>query len=63
MIYAISTKDGQTISEYVHPEKGVRFTPYTHVFLEEDVVFSKREMKTLKIRTSIYGDMTAAGGN
>lgn len=54
VIYAISIKDGKAISEYVHPEKGVRFTPYTHVSLEEDVVFSKEEMKTFFENQNLY---------
>ncbi|MDW7674197.1 MAG: hypothetical protein SCK28_06655 [Bacillota bacterium] len=45
VIKAISEKDAKTISEFVHPQKGVRFTPYTYVSLEDDVVFTKEEMK------------------
>lgn len=45
VINAISNKDAETISEYVHPEKGVRFTPYTYVSVENDVVFNKEQMK------------------
>lgn len=37
-------KDAETISELVHPTKGVRFTPYTYVSLESDVIFSKEEV-------------------
>ncbi|KAE9633163.1 MAG: hypothetical protein PWP07_733 [Epulopiscium sp.] len=54
VIYAISKKDGQAISEYVHPEKGVRFTPYTHVSLENDVVFGKEEMKSFFDNPNVY---------
>ncbi len=45
VIEAISEKDAETIAEYTHPEKGLRFTPYTNVSIEEDVVFSKEEIK------------------
>ncbi|NMB96462.1 MAG: hypothetical protein GYA02_07615 [Clostridiaceae bacterium] len=45
VIKAISNKDTEVISEYVHPDKGVRFTPYTYVSLEQDIVFNKDEMK------------------
>ncbi|TAH68614.1 MAG: hypothetical protein EWM47_07910, partial [Anaerolineaceae bacterium] len=31
---AISEKDGAAISEFTHPVKGLRFTPYTFVSLE-----------------------------
>ncbi|NLY43984.1 MAG: hypothetical protein GX066_08465 [Clostridiaceae bacterium] len=43
-IDAISRKDAKTISDLVHPVKGVRFTPYTYVSLEKDVVFKKGEI-------------------
>lgn len=54
VIHAISTKDGKVISEYVHPDKGVRFTPYTYVSVENDVVFSKEEMKDFFDNQSLY---------
>jgi len=41
VIHAISTKDSEAISDFVHPEKGVRFTPYTHVSLADDIVLNK----------------------
>ncbi len=45
IIRAISTKDTEVISEFVHPVKGVRFTPYTYVSIENDVVFNQEEVK------------------
>lgn len=45
LIDAISAKDAETISDLIHPVKGVRFTPYTYVSLESDVVFNKEEIK------------------
>lgn len=45
VIHAIKDKDSETISDFVYPGKGVRFTPYTHVSLNSDVVFNKEEMK------------------
>lgn len=45
VITAISEKDVATISEFVHPEKGLRFTPYTFVSLESDIVYTKEEVK------------------
>jgi hypothetical protein len=45
VIDAISNKDIAALSEFVHPDKGLRFTPYTFVSLETDIVFSKDEMK------------------
>jgi len=45
IIRAISTKDTEVISEFVHPVKGVRITPYTYVSIENDVVFNQEEVK------------------
>jgi len=54
LIYALSVKDADSIAKYVHPKKGVRFTPYTNVSLEDDLVFSKEEMKTFFENNNIY---------
>jgi len=40
-------KEFISLSEYVHPEKGVRFTPYTFVDLENDVVLTADEIKNI----------------
>lgn len=45
LISSINVKDFKTVSKFVHPIKGVRFTPYTNVSLERDVVFNREETK------------------
>lgn len=45
VIIAISKKDAATMAAYTHPVKGIRFTPYTYVSPENDVVFTGEEMK------------------
>ncbi|MGD9677065.1 MAG: hypothetical protein AB7V16_01710 [Vulcanibacillus sp.] len=45
IINAIKEKDADTISDFVHPNKGVRFTPYTYVSLEEDIVFNREGIR------------------
>lgn len=45
VINAIGNRDTEALSEYVHPVKGVRFTPYTYVSLEQDIAFDKDEIK------------------
>lgn len=45
LISAISKKDFEKVSELVHPEKGVRFTPYTNVSVDNDVVLNQEEVK------------------
>lgn len=45
LIYAIKVRDFETVSNFVHPVKGLRFTPYTYVSIEHDVVFNAQEVK------------------
>lgn len=45
VITALAQKDMDTVSNFVHPTKGVRFTPYTFVSLERDLVFTQDELK------------------
>jgi len=51
---AIKNRDGEKIAEFVHPVKGVRFTPYTYVSLERDLVFSREAMKNFFADTDLY---------
>lgn len=44
LLNAIKDKDAKVISNYVHPLKGVRFTPYTTVSNENDFVINKDDM-------------------
>lgn len=45
VIRALRDQDADRISAFVHPEKGVRFTPYTFVSLDRDLVFNKEGIK------------------
>lgn len=54
LIQAISAKDSQTISEFAHPVKGVRFTPYTYVSLDRDLVFKKDDLKNFFENQKVY---------
>lgn len=54
LINAISSKDVETISDFTHPVKGVRFTPYTYVEIDKDVVFKKEEIKNFFEDKEIY---------
>jgi len=42
---ALKVKDIENLSNYVHPKKGLRFTPYTTVNKDKDLVFSIEELK------------------
>ncbi len=54
LINAISIKDFKTVSKFTHPVKGVRFTPYTNVSLEQDIVFSREEIKDFFNNRNVY---------
>jgi hypothetical protein len=54
VMLAIKNKDANTVSEYVHPVNGVRFTPYTSVSLEGDIVFSKEKMANFFEDENVY---------
>ena len=63
VINAIKDKDGEKLSEYVHPEKGVRFTPYTNVSTENDIVLTKDEVANFfeDEETYTWGNYTGSG--
>jgi len=42
---SLKIQDIETLVDYVHPEKGIRFTPYTTVNKEKDVVLSIEKLK------------------
>ncbi|NLK88310.1 MAG: hypothetical protein GX279_12620 [Clostridiaceae bacterium] len=54
VLRAIAEKDFDTVSEYAHPDLGVRFTPYTFVYVESDLVFSKNEIKSFLNDGNVY---------
>jgi len=54
LIHAISVKDSETISDLAHPVKGVRFTPYTYVSLDTDLVFKKDDLKNFFESQKVY---------
>jgi len=54
VINAISTKHFYAISEIVHPAKGVRFTPYTYVSVDNDVVFNIEKIESFLSNQDVY---------
>ncbi len=54
VLRAIADKDFDTVSDYTHPEFGVRFTPYTFVSVESDLVFTKNEIKNFLNDVNVY---------
>lgn len=43
-IKTIASRNFNKLAYFVHPEKGLRFTPYTYVSIEKDVVFTKEQV-------------------
>ncbi len=41
---ALSERNAEALSQIVHPERGVRFTPYTHVSTDSDVVMDRDQI-------------------
>lgn len=39
VLAALKSRDAAELSKYVHPQKGVRFTPYTYINTATDLVF------------------------
>lgn len=53
-INALKDKDMEKISKLVHPEKGVRFSPYAYVDVKNDMVFAADDVKDLLSDNTIY---------
>ena len=53
-IELLKAKDMQGLSARVHPDKGLRFTPYPCVDLQADQVFTAQEVAGLPQDTTVY---------
>ena len=47
MILTIKNRDMVKLSGWVHPKKGLRFSPYAYVDIEKDLVFSASRVRNL----------------
>lgn len=54
VIGLIKEKDMEGLSEYVHPTKGLRFSPYAYVEVKSDQVFTKEDVAKLGENTEVY---------
>ncbi|QFT89070.1 hypothetical protein FIU87_10470 [Bacillus sp. THAF10] len=56
-------KDFSTLSEVVHPVKGVRFTPYAYIREESDQTFTGEQIKTIWQDQTVYtwGEFDGSG--
>lgn len=53
-VNAIESQDYSTLSNMVHKEKGLRFTPFSTVNLEHDIILSREDIKDLEQSTTLY---------
>ena len=63
VLTAISKYDFGKLSEAVHPEKGLRFTPYGYVDAEKDIVFSADEIRNMASdqKKYVWGNYDGSG--
>lgn len=54
VLHALAVQDMQTVAAYVHPEKGVRFTPYTFVNEDDHLVFMPEELENAFASSAEY---------
>lgn len=54
VINVIKDKDMERLSEFVHPEDGVRFSPYGYVDVENDLVFAASDVRKLLSDSTLY---------
>ena len=54
LISALKNKDAKIITDFVHPEKGVRFTPYTRVSAENDLIVCKEDILSFFEDENLY---------
>lgn len=54
VIEAISSKNIEVLANYVHPVKGVRFTPYPNVSVEHDIIMSQEKIKSFFDDQTVY---------
>jgi hypothetical protein len=47
VLLALKNRDMQKLSSFVHPTRGVRFSPYASVDLKKDLVFSTQKISNL----------------
>jgi hypothetical protein len=63
IILAIKNRDMKRLSTFVHPRRGVRFSPYVSVDLKADRVLSRRQIVSLyrSNRRLLWGEQDASG--
>ena len=63
VVAALKNKDMKTLATFVHPTKGVRFSPYGYIDLENDLIFKSSQIPSLMLtrRAYIWGAADGTG--
>ncbi len=63
VINALKTKDMDTLSQFIDPEEGIRFTLYSYVDDEKDLVFDRNEIQSFFTdeQTYVWGNYDGTG--
>lgn len=54
IINALKSSDYATLSQYIHPESGVRFTPYSTVDIESDITLMPIELSRATSNSTLF---------
>lgn len=54
VINLLKNKDMNGLASHIHPVKGVRFSPYSYIELQSDLVFTSQQIVTLLQSSQIY---------
>jgi len=54
VVAAMKSKDGPRLAEFVHPGRGVRFSPYAFVDVDSDRVLSRADVRRLWADDRVY---------
>jgi hypothetical protein len=62
VLVALKNKDAKTLATYVHPAKGVRFSPYGNVDTEKDLTFRRKDVvKIYALPAYVWGQADGSG--
>lgn len=54
VINVLKNKDMNSLANYIHPEKGVRITPYSYIEPQTNLIFTAQEIIGLLDNTQVY---------
>ena len=62
VLAALKNKDARTLATYVHPTKGVRFSPYGNIDTEKDLTFRRKDVvKIYTLPAYVWGQADGSG--